>query len=74
MTREVVSVEELASLASRPGDLLAVPDIVQATVRERAGRLDPAERALLEVAAVAGLEAEAGLLAAVIPKSKIRKR
>src|SRR6516162_3804523 len=32
-------VEELASLASRPGDLLLVPDIVQATVRERAGRL-----------------------------------
>src|SRR6516225_3563636 len=54
-------VEELASLAARPGDLLGVPDIVRATVRERAGRLDPAGRALLEVAAVAGLEADAQL-------------
>src|SRR6516165_2544486 len=60
-------VEELASLAARPGDLLGVPDIVRATVRERAGRLDPAGRALLEVAAVAGLEADAGLLASVLP-------
>jgi len=63
-------VEELASLASRPGDLLAVPDIVEATVRERAGRLDPAGRALLEVAAVAGLEAEAALLASVLPEGR----
>jgi DNA-binding CsgD family transcriptional regulator len=63
-------VEELASLASRPGDLAAVPDIVQATVRERAGRLDPAGRALLEVAAVAGLEVDAGLLAAVVPEGQ----
>jgi DNA-binding CsgD family transcriptional regulator len=63
-------VEELASLASRPGDLLAIPDIVRATVRERAGRLDPAGRALLEVAAVAGLEVEAGLLASVLPESR----
>jgi len=60
-------VEELASLAARPGDLLGVPDIVRATVRERAGRLDPAGRALLEVAAVAGLEADAQLLASVLP-------
>jgi len=64
-------VEELASLASRPGDLLAVPDIVEATVRERAGRLDPAGRALLEVAAVAGLEADAGLLASVLPEGRL---
>jgi DNA-binding CsgD family transcriptional regulator len=63
-------VEELASLASRPGDLLGIPDIVQATVRERADRLDPAGRALLEVAAVAGLEADAGLLASVLPKGR----
>src|SRR5262249_41516793 len=63
-------VEELASLASRPGDLPGVPDIVQATVRERAGRLDPAGRALLEVAAVAGLEADAGLLASVLPEGR----
>jgi DNA-binding CsgD family transcriptional regulator len=63
-------VEELASLASRPGDLLGVPDIVQATVRERAGRLDPQGRALLEVAAVSGLEADAGLLASVFPEGR----
>jgi DNA-binding CsgD family transcriptional regulator len=61
-------VEELASLAARQGDLLGVPDIVQATVRERAGRLDPAGQALLEVAAVAGLEVDAGLLASVLPE------
>ena len=60
-------VEELASLASGPGHLLQVPDIVRATERERAGRLDPAGRALLEVAAVAGLEMDAGLLASVVP-------
>src|SRR6516162_944344 len=63
-------VEELASLASRLGDLLGVPDIVEATVRERAGRLDPRGRALLEVAAVAGLEADAGLLASVLPEGR----
>src|SRR5262252_9572698 len=63
-------VEELASLATRQGDVLGVPDIVQATVRERAGRLDPAGRALLEVAAVAGLEADAGLLASVLPEGR----
>jgi DNA-binding CsgD family transcriptional regulator len=63
-------VEELASLASRSGDLLHVPDIVQATVRERAGRLDPAGRALLEVAAVAGMEADAELLSSVLPKGR----
>jgi DNA-binding CsgD family transcriptional regulator len=63
-------VEELASLASRLGDLLAVPDIVEATVRERAGRLDRRGRALLEVAAVAGLEADAGLLASVLPEGR----
>jgi len=63
-------VEELASLASGPGQLLHVPDIVRATVRERAGRLDPQGRALLEVAAVAGLEADAGLLASVLPEGR----
>jgi DNA-binding CsgD family transcriptional regulator len=63
-------VEELASLAARPGDLPLVPDIVRATVRERAGRLDPAGRALLEVAAVAGLEVEAGLLASVVSEGR----
>jgi len=63
-------VEELASLASRPGDLLGLPDIVEVTVRERAGRLDPAGRALLEVAAVSGLEVDAGLLSSVLPEGR----
>src|SRR6516162_934382 len=65
-------VEELASLASRPGDLLGLPDIVEVTVRERAGRLDPAGRALLEVAAVSGLEVDAGLLSSVLPEGRPR--
>jgi DNA-binding CsgD family transcriptional regulator len=63
-------VQELASLASGPGHLLRVPDIVRATVRVRAGRLDLAGRALLEAAAVAGLEAEAELLASVQPEGR----
>jgi DNA-binding CsgD family transcriptional regulator len=63
-------VEELASLASGPGELLLVPDIVRATMRERAGRLGPAGRALLEVAAVAGMEMDAGLLASVLPRGQ----
>ncbi len=63
-------VEELASLASRPGDLPGVPDIVATTVRERAGRLDPRGRALLEVAAVVGLDADAGLLLSVVPEGR----
>src|SRR6516165_4466127 len=63
-------VEELASLASGPGELLLVPDIVRATMRERAGRLGPAGRALLEAAAVAGLEMDAGLLASVLPQGQ----
>ena len=63
-------VEELASLASRPGHLLLVPDIVQATVRERAGCLDPGGRALLEAAAVAGLEVDADLMASVLPEGR----
>ena len=63
-------VEELASLASRPGDLLEVPDIVEATVQERAGRLDPTGRALLEVAAVSGLEVDAEFLASVLPEGR----
>jgi DNA-binding CsgD family transcriptional regulator len=63
-------VEELASLASSRDHLLAVPDIVEATVRERVGRLNPAGRALLEVAAVAGLEVDAGLLASILPEGR----
>jgi DNA-binding CsgD family transcriptional regulator len=63
-------VEELASLAGRPGRLLLVPDIVRATVRERTGRLSPQARAWLEAAAVAGLEVDAGLLASVLPEGR----
>ena len=63
-------VEELASLASGPGRLPAIPDIVRATVRERAGRLDLPGRALLEVAAVAGLEWDAELLASLMPSGR----
>jgi DNA-binding CsgD family transcriptional regulator/DNA-binding transcriptional ArsR family regulator len=58
--------EELTSLASRPGRLLPVPDIVRATVQERAERLGPRSRALLETAAVAGVEVDAQLLASLL--------
>src|SRR5262249_59375445 len=67
-------VEELASLASRPGRLLLVPDIVRATVRERAGRLDPGGRAVLEVAAVAGLGGGGGGRGAGGPGGRARGR
>ena len=63
-------VEELASLSSRSSRLLLVPDIVRATVRERTNRLDQEGRALLEVAAVAGLEVDAELLASVVPEGR----
>jgi DNA-binding CsgD family transcriptional regulator len=63
-------VEELASLACRPGHPLLVPDIVRATVLERTGRLSPQARAWLEAAAVAGLEVDAGLLASVLPEGR----
>jgi DNA-binding CsgD family transcriptional regulator len=61
-------VEELASLAVRWGALPALPDIVRATVGERAARLGPAARELLEVAAVAGLEVEEDLLGSLRPE------
>jgi DNA-binding CsgD family transcriptional regulator len=60
-------IEELASLAGRPGQFPALPDVVRVTVRERAGRLGPAGRDLLEVAAVAGLSVDAQLLRALRP-------
>jgi DNA-binding CsgD family transcriptional regulator len=63
-------VQELASLAVRSGALPPdLPDIVQATVQERAARLGPAARDLLEVAAVAGLEVDEDLLASLRPES-----
>jgi DNA-binding CsgD family transcriptional regulator/tetratricopeptide (TPR) repeat protein len=60
-------VVELANLASRSGDVPAVPDIVLATVRERAARLGAAARDLLPLAAVAGVEIDEALLAALLP-------
>jgi AAA ATPase domain len=60
-------VQELASLAARSGAVPDLPDIVRATVRERARRLDPAARELLEVAAVAGLEVDQDLLQSMRP-------
>jgi DNA-binding CsgD family transcriptional regulator len=60
-------VEELASLAVRSGALPDLPDVVRATVQERAARLDPAARDLLEVTAVAGLEMDDELLASLRP-------
>jgi DNA-binding CsgD family transcriptional regulator/tetratricopeptide (TPR) repeat protein len=62
-------VQELASLAVRSGALPDLPDIVRATVRERAARLGPAARELLAVAAVAGLEADQELLASLRPQA-----
>jgi DNA-binding CsgD family transcriptional regulator len=61
-------VEELASLAVRSGALPALPDIVRATMRERAARLGPAAGDLLEVAAVAGLEVDQELLGSLRPE------
>jgi len=55
-------VEELATLASKSGRVPTVPDVVQATVRERADRLSQTSRSLLEAAAVIGLEIEPVLL------------
>jgi DNA-binding CsgD family transcriptional regulator/tetratricopeptide (TPR) repeat protein len=61
-------VQELASLAARSGSLPDLPDIVRATVRERARRLGPAARELLEVAAAAGLEVDQDLLESLRPE------
>jgi len=62
-------IEELAKLAARPGEFPALPDIVRVTVLERAGRLGPAARDLLEVAAVAGLSVDAQLLRTLRPEA-----
>jgi DNA-binding CsgD family transcriptional regulator len=61
-------VQELASLAARSGALPDLPDVVRATVQERAARLGPAARELLEAAAVAGLEVDEELLASLRPE------
>jgi DNA-binding CsgD family transcriptional regulator/tetratricopeptide (TPR) repeat protein len=60
-------IEELADLGARSGEYPPLPDVVRVTVRERAGRLGPAGRELLEVAAVAGLSVDARLLRALRP-------
>jgi DNA-binding CsgD family transcriptional regulator len=62
-------IEELAVLAARSGEYPPLPDVVRVTVRERAGRLGPAGRDLLEVAAVAGLSVDARLLRALRPEA-----
>jgi DNA-binding CsgD family transcriptional regulator/tetratricopeptide (TPR) repeat protein len=62
-------IEELADLAARSGEFPALPDVVRVTVRDRVGRLGPAERDLLDVAAVAGLSVDAGLLRALRPEA-----
>jgi DNA-binding CsgD family transcriptional regulator len=60
-------IEELADLAARSGEFSPLPDVARATVRERAGRLRPAGRDLLDVAAVAGLGVDGQLLRALRP-------
>jgi DNA-binding CsgD family transcriptional regulator len=60
-------VEELANLAARSGTLPDLPDVVRAIVQERAARLDPTARDLLELAAVAGLELDDELLRSLRP-------
>lgn len=62
-------IEELARLAESSGDLPAIPDIVRATVRERAGHLGPQDRELLDLAALSGLAVEARTLQSVRPGS-----
>ena len=60
-------IEELASLAAGSAEFPAPPDIVRVAVQERAARLGPAARELLDVAAVAGLRIEARILKGLRP-------
>ncbi len=62
-------VEELANLAVRSSSVPDLPDVVRATVGERAARLDPAARELLAVVAVAGLEVDQELLGSLRPEA-----
>jgi DNA-binding CsgD family transcriptional regulator/tetratricopeptide (TPR) repeat protein len=57
--------EALADMAANSGALPELPDVALATVRERAARLTPAGRDLLDLAAVAGLTVEGQLLASL---------
>ena len=56
-------------MAARSGTLPDSPDVALATVRERAARLSPAGRDLLDLAAVAGLTVEEHLLASLRPEA-----
>ena len=60
-------IEELASLAGDSREFPPLPDIVRVTVQERAARLGPAARELLDVVAVAGLRIEARVLKSLRP-------
>ena len=62
-------IEALATMAARSGTLPDSPDVALATVRERAARLSPAGRDLLDLAAVAGLTVEEHLLASLRPEA-----
>jgi DNA-binding CsgD family transcriptional regulator len=62
-------IEALATMAASSGTLPGLPDVALATVRERAARLSPAGRDLLDVAAVAGLAVEEQLLASLRPQA-----
>jgi predicted ATPase len=64
-------IEELARLAESSGEIPAVPDIVRATVRERAARLTTPERELLDLAALSGLAVEARTLQLLRPASSV---
>ena len=60
-------IEELTRLAESSSDLPAVPDIVRATVRERAARLTTPEQELLDLAALSGLAVEGRTLLMLRP-------
>jgi predicted ATPase/DNA-binding CsgD family transcriptional regulator len=64
-------IEELISLAAKPGCELMIPDVLRATVQERAERLSPQARELLEAAAAAGTDMDADLLRAVVPRAEV---
>jgi DNA-binding CsgD family transcriptional regulator len=66
-------IEALASMAASSGTLPELPDVALATVRERAARLTPAGRELLDVAATAGLTVEEHLLASLRPEAPMEE-
>ena len=62
-------IEALATMAASSGTLPELPDVALATVQQRAARLSPAGRDLLDVAAVAGLAIEEQLLVSLRPEA-----